>query len=310
MQLAVIVLLLITSGVTARSHGHARHGTTHHYPHSTGYSGYGTGGSHTYPHSPGMSGNTNRGNVQQTYYQQHNTVQNSYRPKTEVHHHYHYSPPQQISYGSTYHPVYQGHPPVYVYEYRDSGSRFDTLLTGLALYNLGRNSHSHSHYSDRQYSGSPGETCRLGISKRNGEYEETRIDCNLMSSFIWEDTSHSSGSTSTGQQVIKNTTEVKVTQTVNGLGNSSSVTTVTKSETVVDALTVKGPSIAVTPGMTCFMIRSFRDTTVLRKPVDCGLLQEYARSSLYRNSGQCSMPSTRIVLYFLIIYLVIYFKVN
>ncbi|XP_022822546.1 uncharacterized protein LOC111353681 [Spodoptera litura] len=308
MKLAVLVLFLVTSTVSGRTHGssHSRHGGSHSYPHSTGYSGYGSGGSHTYPHSTGLSGNSNSGNVRQTYTQQHNVNHNSYVAHTEVYHHYNYNPPQQISYGSTYHPVYQGHPPVYVYEYRDSGSRFDNLLTGLALYNLGRSSEMHHHYdADRQYSGSPGEICKLGISKRTGEYEETRINCNLMSSFILEDVSVPHRNDQQQQHVVKNTTQVQVTQTVNGTGNSSLTTVTVTSNTVEDALKVKGPSITVTPGMTCYMIRIFRDSS-FRKPVDCGLLQEYARSSLHRNGELRLMPQVTLLLNVVLIYLVRY----
>ncbi|KAJ8712214.1 hypothetical protein PYW07_005056 [Mythimna separata] len=229
---------------------------------------------------------------------------NNFSSRTDFHHNYDYRPPQHISYGSQVLPVYHGSPPVYVYEYRDSGSRFDNLLTGLALYNLGRNSQMHHYDSDRRYSSSSGEICKLGISKRTGEYEETRIDCNLMSSFIWED---AASAARTGQHVVKNSTEVTVTR-VSGAGNSSVTSmTVTShgSHTVEDALQVKGPSIAVTPGMTCFMIRTFRDSTALRKPVDCGLLQEYARSSLFRSNAQCLLPFMSTTFNFLIIFMVL-----
>ncbi|KAJ8714950.1 hypothetical protein PYW08_004931 [Mythimna loreyi] len=307
MRLAFIILFLATSSASGSRGGFSGHrgsgGSSHTYPRSQGYSGYSSGGAHRYPTSTGLSGNTNSGNyVRQTQHQQHNVIHNNYSPRTEVHHHYHYSPPQQISYGSGFHPVYQGHPPVYVYEYRDSGSRFDNLLTGLALYNLGRNSQLHHYDSDRHYSSASGEICKLGISKRTGEYEETRIDCNLMSSFIWEDTTSVARNE---QRVVKNSTEVTVTR-VNGTGNSSVTTVTVTSNTVEDALKVKGPSIAVTPGMTCYMIRTFRDTTAFRKPVDCGLLQEYARSSLHRSDAQNLMPFKTIIFNFLVIFLVRY----
>ncbi|CAH0589158.1 unnamed protein product [Chrysodeixis includens] len=289
MKLSFVAIFIFVSTAWAR-HSSTGHGRSHSYPHSGGYSGYGTGSGspqnpHVYPPSTGLSGNTNTGSVRQTYHQQHNTAQYNYSPRTQVHHHYHYQPPQQISYGSGYHPVYQGQPPVYVYEYRDSGSRFDTLLTGLALYNLGRSSHSHHYDNDRPYTGVAGEVCKLGVSKRSGEYEETRIDCKLMSSFIFEDTPRSVQQ----QQVttIKNTT---VTTTNVNNGNSSVQTVTVNSETVVDALKAKGPSIAVTPGMTCYMIRIYRDSTTTRKPVECGLLQEYAQRSLYRSKAQSLTP--------------------
>ncbi|KAJ8714951.1 hypothetical protein PYW08_004932 [Mythimna loreyi] len=261
------------------------------------------------PSSAEKSSNTNSGKDGQTKLQQHpvtSTVkpptaeklanlssvkdgqsrQNNVHSRTGFYHNYDYRPPQQINYGSGFHPVYLRHPPVYVYEYRDSGSRFDNLLTGLALYNLGRNSQLHHYDSDRHYSSASGEICKLGISKRTGEYEETRIDCNLMSSFIWEDTTSAARNE---QRVVKNSTEVTVTR-VNGTGNSAVTTVTVTSNTVEDALKVKGPSIAVTPGMTCYMIRTFRNTTALRKPVDCDLLQDYARSSLFPSNAQRLLP--------------------
>ncbi|XP_026748119.1 uncharacterized protein LOC113509046 [Trichoplusia ni] len=300
MKLSFVAIFIFLSTVSARhsSTGHGR-SHSHSYPHSGGYSGYGTGGSshqssHMYPPSTGLSGNTNTGgSVRQTYQQQHNTVQNTYSPRTQVNHHYHYHPPQQISYGSTYHPVYQGHPPVYVYEYRDSGSRFDNLLTGLALYNLGRNSHNHYYDRDRPYTGVAGEVCKLGVSKSTGEYEETRIDCKLMSSFIFEESPRS-----VQQQQVTTVRNTTVTTTNVTNGNSSVQTVSVKSETVVDALKAKGPSIAVTPGMTCYMIRTFRDTTAMRKPVECGLLQEYAQRSLYRSKAQGLTPVLSILICF------------
>ncbi|XP_050665821.1 uncharacterized protein LOC126966001 [Leptidea sinapis] len=246
-----------------------RRGGSHQYPSTHGLSGTGythqqsTGGSgHTYPKGTGLSGNS-AGN---------------YHHKTEVHNHYHYNPPQQINYGSTYHPVYHGPPPVYVYEYRNSGSRFDSLLTGLALYNLGRmsaHSHDHSHYNE--YRGTPGEICKMGISKPTGDYEETRIDCRLMSSFIWD------------VQPEKHETVSKIITTVNTSETISGNETVTvQNTTVVNALEVKGPSLKVTEGMDCFMIRDSRYSSYVKKRVDCALLQEYAMRSLRAYSDRVS----------------------
>lgn len=283
-----------------QSHGHSGTGSgygTNTYPQSHGPTG--VGGAHTYPQQTSVSSNTH---VQRTYTQQHNYVQ-----KTEVHHHYHYNPPQQITYGSTYHPVYHGPPPVYVYEYRNSGSRFDSLLTGLALYNLGRMSANHNYNSQREYRSSSNEICKLGISKPNGEYEETRIDCKLMSSFIWE-----AQSLPTNQQVSTKTVTTTVVQSatnsagtltnIGSINNSPVITTTTVQEkTVVDALQVKGPSIQVTNGMTCFMIRISRDSSILKKNVECGLLQAYAQNSLYyRNNTNVMTPSSSILVLFVI----------
>lgn len=297
MRVCVLALLL------AAGAGAARRGDSHSYPHSTGYSGTGTGGAHTYPHSTGLSGNTDDYNHRKHYQQ--NNAQYNYNHKSEVHHHYHYSPPQQINYGSAHHTVYQGPPPVYVYEYRDSGSRFDNLLTGLALYNLGRMSAGHhDHDFHREYSGTPGEICKLGISKQNGEYEETRIDCKLMSSFIWEASSSQNTHHAVSSSSVT-TTQINVTQSGNSstTGNITSVTTVTvKNDTVLDALKAKGPSITVTPGMTCFMIRISKDSSILKKNVECGLLQEYARRSFRPNSSERLKPVLTILINFIIYY--------
>ncbi|XP_031764679.2 uncharacterized protein LOC113516227 [Galleria mellonella] len=319
-------------GSYGRYSGRGSHGS-HSYPHSTGYSGTGSntryiGNYHSYPASTGLSGNQQNSqlhqNIQHTQNknaggdlypastglsghgqtQQNNQhTPNQYHPqnsqsgghgyhstKTEVHHHYHYSPPQQITYGSHSFPVYHGQPPVYVYEYRDSGSRFDTLLTGLALYNLGKMSASHSyhdHYNYNEYRGNPGEICKLGVKKMNGDYEETHIDCKLMSSFIWE--AHNTPTDQSSKHIV--TTSV-VNSTVNSNGTVSSIT----NTTVIDALTVKGPSIEVKPGMECFLIRISRDTSILKKSVDCNVLQLYATKSLRSDSSKSVLAKNILII--------------
>lgn len=280
-----LFLIVISATLAKRSGGYSR-GTSH-YPSSYGYSGSGSRSTqtHSYPHSTGLSGSSyNQGHASTHQNQGHTSTYT----RTDIHHHYHYSPPQHISYGSVNHPVYHHNPPVYVYEYRDSGSRFDSLLTGLALYNLGRMSASHSHYdSHREYRAYPGEICKLGISKSNGEYEETRIDCKLMSSFIWEADGNTNivSKTNTNMITTVNSTRI-VTNTTNSNGTTSQTVTV-QNTTVVDALQVKGPSLKVTPGMNCFMIRISRDSSILKRKVECGLLQAYAQNSLrYNGCGQ------------------------
>lgn len=271
--LLINFFIIIVTGKRTGRYGSGSHG--HSYPPSHGLSG-GTyqsqatsGTKHTYPPNTGLSGNAAGG-----YH------------RSEVHHHYHYNPPPQINYGSTYHPVYHGTPPVYVYEYRNSGSRFDSLLTGLALYNLGRMSQDHHSYNnynyDRDYRGSPGEICKLGIRKRTGDYEETRIDCKLMSSFIWEHQRETSRSAYVSS--------VNVTKIIT-INNGTKETTVYQNSTTVNALDVKGPSIKVDDGMTCFMIRISRDTSVMKKTVECGLLQAYATRSLYNDANTLQMHS-------------------
>ncbi|XP_026495992.2 uncharacterized protein LOC113400573 [Vanessa tameamea] len=253
------------------SNGLSGNSYVHTYPHAPQSYPRGTQ-THSYPHTPGLSGNSHS--------------PHGMRHTAQVNH-YHYYPPQQISYGSVQHPVFHGHPPVYVYEYRNSGSRFDNLLTGLALYNLGRMSaNRHDHYHNGEYTRRPGEICKLSIHKTNGEYEETRIDCKLMSSFIWD--------AEREQKISTNVTKtVTVVQNVTKDGNS---TVLIQNTTVVDALQVKGPSINVTPGMSCFMIRVSRETSILKRKVECGLLQEYATKSLRYNSGTAISPMILVLL--------------
>ncbi|CAG9788619.1 unnamed protein product [Diatraea saccharalis] len=298
-----------SSGSYGRS-SHSSHGGggTHTYPASTGYSGTGSGGSHLYPSSTGLSGNSNYNShvTKQTTTRQHD---GSYHGrKTEVHHHshqnYHYSPPPRVNYGSVSYPVYHAQPPVYVYQYRDSGSRFDNLLTGLALYNLGRMSANHDHYHhydpDRRYVSAPGEMCKLGIRRKNGDYEETRVDCELMSSFIW-DTDPSTTRHNTVPKNTVSTTVTNMTKVQSGEPNSNnSITTITVTNTtVVDALQAKGQSIEVTQDMTCYMIRISR-TSNMKKEIKCGILQAYAQSSWRPNA--CEGISSKLPVALLLIY--------
>ncbi|XP_053611126.1 uncharacterized protein LOC128675628 [Plodia interpunctella] len=293
-----IIFIVLISLACAKSLGsYGRGKSSHTYPHSTGHSGsnvfhsqttYQTNRGHFYPDSPGLSGSGNKQYGHQTTNVQQKTY-HSHTSKTEVHHHYHYNPPPHITYGSQSFPVYHGSPPIYVYQYRDSGSRFDTLLTGLALYNLGKMSAHNHHYDDRRYETRPDEICKLGIRKSNGDYEETRVNCQLMSSFIWE--------TDTANNHVPKTTNTVTTsvmnQTITNINGSVSSVTTTNT-TVVDALSAKGPSIQVTPGMTCYLIRTARDFTGMKKTVDCAILQTYAMSSMSRNGSERLTPLLKL----------------
>ncbi|KAJ8722552.1 hypothetical protein PYW07_003732 [Mythimna separata] len=210
------------SGSGSRNHG---------YPPSGGLSGGGSGGSHPYPSSgvkPGgshayPSGGGLSGNG-------HGYPQN----KPAVHHttnnyHYHYTPPQQISYSPVrgaapvHYPVYHGTPPTYVYQYKDSGSKYGTLLAGLALLNLGTlgvaayaaSGHGGGGGSRTQYTPQPGEVCKFAVKKDNGDYEETKIDCQIISSFILQDQmqTHTQTGTNTTTSVVTvtNTTIMNTT---------------------------------------------------------------------------------------------------
>lgn len=204
-------------------------GGSHAYPGagggSHGYPSGGNSGSHGYPASTGLSGS---GSNSHGYPNNKGTYSSG--GTTNVHHHYHYSPPQQISYASPRggapmnYPVYRGTPPTYVYQYKDSGSKYGTLLAGLALMNLGvlagglyANSHSHSNNNNNNYKTQPGEICKFGLKKDNGDYEETRIDCQLISSFILAEqakTQNQPTNTTTVTTTVTNTTIVNTTNPV------------------------------------------------------------------------------------------------
>ncbi|XP_049867517.1 uncharacterized protein LOC126367809 [Pectinophora gossypiella] len=212
-------------GLSGGSHGYPSSGTgsNHGYPSSGGLSGSGqrhpssghsypsSGGSHTYPQSGGSHGYPSSGSG----------LSGNSRPSgtTNVHHHYHYSPPQQISYvphrgaAPVSYPVYHGTPPTYVYQYKDSGSKYGTLLAGLALLNLGALAGtayavSHANSGHSSYKPQPGEVCKFGVRRSNNDYEETRIDCQLITSFIFQEEAK------TQAQAAHNSTTITTTTTV------------------------------------------------------------------------------------------------
>lgn len=217
-----------SGGLSGGSHGYPSPGGSHGYP-SGGMSGNSHGapgsggyppsggthhsGTHGYPAGKGLSGNTNAGHT------------------TNVHYHYNYNPPQQIRYTPMHggpaqsYPVYHGSPPTYVYQYKDSGSKYGTLLAGLALLNLGTVaagayaiSHSHSNYKPQ-----PGEVCKFGVKKDNGDYEETKIDCQLITSFIFQE--QAKAQSNPNNTTITTTTVTNVT-TIN-MTNPGTVETTT-----------------------------------------------------------------------------------
>lgn len=332
------------------SHSYPSQGGSHTYPSQGGSHSYPSqGGSHNYPSSGGLSGSNTHNTGSHGYPA--GKVSGNTGGSTNVHYHYHYNPPKQITYAPSHgaapisYPVYRGAPPTYVYQYKDSGSKYGTLLAGLALLNLGTLagtayavSHSHGHGGGSSYKTQPGEVCKFGIKKDNGDYEETRIDCQLISSFIFAEqakTQSAANNTTITTTTFTNTTTVNmvngvpqpapVNQTVsnpiyemlpNGTlvpvnvtstnttanvtsgtpGNpmTSSVTMVTTTNTTtVNALDVKGSPIAVTPGMTCYVIRHTSSSN-MRKSVPCGLLQTYAEKSLKKNSAIRNTPTFMI----------------
>lgn len=237
------------SGNSGGSHGYPSSGGlsgggSHGYPNSGGSGGLSGGGSggypnthnhpantHGYPASTGLSGNSRPGGGYPT--------QNNY----------HYNPPQQIHYAPSHggppvnYPVYHGTPPSYVYQYKDSGSKYGTLLTGLALLNLGTlgavaynqfgNSHSSSHGA---YKAQPGEVCKFAVRKENGDYEETKIDCKLISSFILAEEAKqnatAANTTTTVTTTVTNVTTTNLNETANPGQESLTNLTVAGAETL------------------------------------------------------------------------------
>ncbi|XP_022819880.1 uncharacterized protein LOC111351899 [Spodoptera litura] len=196
------------------NHGYPSSGGSHGYPSSGGSHGYpSSGGSHGYPSSGGgLSGNNNNRYPQNKPSTVHHTT-NVYN--------YHYSPPQRISYAPPHggppvnYPVYHGTPPTYVYQYKNSGSKYGTLLAGLALLNLGTLAGAaYAHSRTQHYKPQPGEVCKFAVKKDNGDYEETRIDCQIISSFILEDQAQRSTGTNSTVSVVT-VTNTTVTNTTN-----------------------------------------------------------------------------------------------
>ncbi|KAG7312273.1 hypothetical protein JYU34_001745 [Plutella xylostella] len=285
-----LVLVLVTQTIAKKYGGGSPPRTDHSYPHSnTGYSG--SGGGHGYPASGGKSGTgTGHGYPPSSGKSGTGYGGGNYGGNTVHHHHYHYSPPQQVRYGSATHPVYHGQPPSYVYQYRESGSPFGTLLAGLALYNLGRMTAGGSHHRD--YRPNPGEKCMFAVKKDNGDYEETRVDCQLMTSFLFD--MDSAPPTRPQTPLVADAASKPVDTSVVSIESGADNTTVVPANKTVDALELKGPEIQVTPNTHCFIIHMTRSST-RRKEVECGLLRTYERSSLRRNSAPRLKPYGEIL---------------
>ncbi|XP_050668045.1 uncharacterized protein LOC126967561 [Leptidea sinapis] len=342
-----------------KSGGLSGSGGSHSYPHSGGLSGGGHGsssGSHGYPASSGMSGSHGSPNTGGSHgYPSSGSNSHGYPPgkglsgnspssqaghTTHVHNYYNYNPPQQIRYTPVHgaapvsYPVYRGAPPTYVYQYKDSGSKYGTLLAGLALLNLGTLAGgayalSHAGQSSHSYKPQPGEVCKFGVKKDNGDYEETKIDCQLITSFIFEEQAKAQNNGGTNTTVVTTITNVTTINTGNGAPETStglnkmyemfpngtlvpadtstanatltnatntsannvtsSVTITTTNTTVTNALDVKGKPVEVTPGMKCYVMRH-SPTSNMRRSVPCGLLQSYADQSLNKNSASKTVP--------------------
>ncbi|XP_059057137.1 uncharacterized protein LOC131850792 [Achroia grisella] len=105
------------------------------------------------------------------------------------HGYFSYHPPSHIYYQCRYctspqsYPVYHGSPPTYVFKYRESGGHFGHLLSGLALYNLGRILGEPQHHSSVHYTAHRKENCSIQIVDHEN-FEEASFPCFMMSSFM------------------------------------------------------------------------------------------------------------------------------
>lgn len=319
------------------SHGYPSSGGSHGYP-SGGLSGGGTGGKHTYPSGGGLSG----GNSQSHNYPNRGTG-GTHTTHTTINHNYNYAPPKQISYSApgqrpVSYPVYHGPPPTYVYQYKNSGSKYGTLLAGLALLNLGALagtayavSQSHNSHSQSSYKPQPGEYCKFGVKKDNGDYEETRIDCQLITSFIFQEQAKAPTGGTNSTVVSTSVTNVTVVNATNGveqpttppnvlyqmlpngtlvpvnitLPNADNTTNVAANGTVMTSVTTTttNTTTSVTNALDVkgkeiqvtpgmqCFVMRHTPTTNMRRAVPCGLLQTYADQSIKKNSAARNIPT-------------------
>ncbi|KAJ2952936.1 hypothetical protein O0L34_g7307 [Tuta absoluta] len=118
---------------------------------------------------------------------------------TAHHTHFSYHPPSHINFLCRYcttmttYPVYHGLPPTYVYKYRESHTRFGALLTGLALYNLGRST-EYWNFRTQHYTVREGDNCSLQVIDRS-HFEEATFPCFMLSSFLDKPELKSTGNT-------------------------------------------------------------------------------------------------------------------
>ncbi|KAL4714543.1 hypothetical protein ACJJTC_006589 [Scirpophaga incertulas] len=204
-----------SGGLSGGGTGYPSGGKPASYP-SSGHS-YPSSG-HSYPSSGG--GLSGSGSANKPRY-----PPRIIRPMT--HHQYTYNPPARITYAppgqaQRSYPVYHGVPPTYVYKYKNSGSKYGTLLAGLALLNLGALAGTvyASRHSQRTYKPQPGEVCMFAVKKITGFYEETKIDCELITSFIWAEEdklakANNGTINTTNSTIVTTVTNVTVVNTTN-----------------------------------------------------------------------------------------------
>ncbi|CAH0604846.1 unnamed protein product [Chrysodeixis includens] len=178
------------------------------------------------------------------------------RHMSASHAHYTYHPPRYIAFtcrhctSAEIYPVYRLTPPAYVYAYKDSGSRYRDILTGLSLYNLGRAAHIgwfHTH----QYTVRPEERCSLQVIEK-AHFEEFEFPCFMISSFI-----------ETGGKKPSNKTRL--------------VDIASSQINVKPFIRDTGPPLEVTKDQECVLWHNLT-TQKERNHVPCALLKEYANT--------------------------------
>ncbi|XP_063531025.1 uncharacterized protein LOC134742032 [Cydia strobilella] len=272
------------------------------YPASTGYSGYGSGGSHGYPSSNGLSGLIKQPGFK--YGQRYGS--------------YRFPVPRVPSYYTV--PQY-----VYVNQYRQSNSRFNNLLIGLTMYNMGRSHVSYHHYyhdsyyrrnsssassnADHAVTSTSAEekanedkdeaTCLMRITEDEKE-EVLKIPCAIVTTFADGNRKlpYASNTTTT---VCVNSSEVNLTS-LQSLENDSNVNT---SESIntdspknsmvckstiksIDPLSVTGSPLGENV-MNC-TVEIWTRQEVISNEVDCEVLLKYAKMPVPQNKDAIIMP--------------------
>ncbi|XP_061711355.1 uncharacterized protein LOC133520746 [Cydia pomonella] len=267
----------------------------HTYPNTNGQSGGGfkPGNNNPFPPTTNVVHKPVEPSYNHIYVRNHHTT-NIYHNNihtTNVHH-YHYEPPRHVHYVHNdmvqHYPVYREKLPEYVYEYRSSRSRFNVLLTGLALYNLGHVSksreslHYHNYYNPSRY-----EVCKFGVQYNVNSYDEMDIDCRLITDFI-----RSVKKTNYGQFLLPDGTLVgsqpnqvqpNVIQVLLSDGTLARLIWNPSYDVVVDALDPRfnGEPLHVNEGMKCYMkyYDGYSFPTPQTKYVSCKLLETYVTKS-------------------------------
>ncbi|XP_047988319.1 eukaryotic translation initiation factor 3 subunit D-like [Leguminivora glycinivorella] len=274
----------------------------HTYPGSNGYSGFGPGGSHGYPSSNGLSGLIKQPGFR--YGQRFGS--------------YRFSVPRLPRVPSYYTvPQY-----VYVNQYRQSSSRFNNLLIGLTMYNMGRSHVGYHHYyhdsyyrrnnsasknADHAVTSTSAEekanedkddaTCLMRV--REDEKEEVlKIPCAIVTTFAdgtrklpyASDTTtvvcvNSSVANLTSEEHVDTDDNVNTTEANTVAPNKMICKSTIKS---VDPLSVTGSPLNAT-SMNC-TVEIWTREEVISNEVDCEILLKYAKMPVPQNKDAIIMP--------------------